>query len=117
MTLLRESIARLIDAFVESLDISQLNITKSEVAKEGRPSYNPKALLKLYIYAHHKGIRSSRNLAKSCKLNVEVKWLMAGLEPDFRTISDFRKANISSMKKVFREFNKRLSSAVELGFT
>lgn len=109
------STARLIDAFVESLKLSELGI--KEMAVEGRPSYDPRSLLKLYIYGSDNGIKSSRKLAKNCKVNVEVKWMIGGVEPDFRTISDFRKANIDMIKKVFHEFNKRLSGAVEWGFT
>lgn len=110
-----ESKARLIDAFVNRLILSEYDI--KELAKEGRPRYDPKGLLKLYIYGSENGINSSRKLAKSCKVNIEVRWMMGGAEPDFRTISDFRKDNISSMKKIFREFNKRISGAVEWGFT
>ena len=110
-----ESVARLIDAFVNSLDLTKYNV--KEAASEGRPSYDPKGMYKLYIYGNRKGIRSSRKLAESCKINLEVKWMMGGVEPDFRTISDFRKDNIDSLKELFHEFNRRLSGAVEWGFT
>lgn len=110
-----ESTARLIDAFVNSLDLTDYGV--KEMAAEGRPAYDPKSLLKLYIYGSENGIKSSRKLAKSCKVNVEVKWMTGGIEPDHRTIADFRKDNIDSLKKIFREFNKRLSGAVEWGFT
>lgn len=109
-----ESIARLIDAFVNSLDLSKYDI--KEASSEGRPAYDPKGLLKLYIYGSRKGIRSSRKLAESCKTNLEVKWLIGGVEPDFRTISDFRKNNIDCIKSIFHEFNRRISGAVEWGF-
>lgn len=109
-----ESIARLIDAFVESLDLSKYEI--KEASSEGRPAYDPKGLLKLYIYGSRKGIRSSRKLAESCKTNLEVKWLIGGVEPDFRTISDFRKNNIDCIKSIFHEFNRRISGVVEWGF-
>ncbi|MEE3394161.1 MAG: transposase [Lachnospiraceae bacterium] len=109
-----ESIARLIDAFVKSLDLSKYEI--KEASSEGRPAYDPKGLLKLYIYGSRKGIRSSRKLAESCKTNLEVKWLIGGVEPDFRTISDFRKNNIDCIKSIFHEFNRRISGAVEWGF-
>lgn len=109
-----ESTARLIDGFVDSLDISDYGV--KEMASEGRPPYDPKGLLKLYIYGSDNGIKSSRKLAKSCKVNVEVRWMLGGVEPDFRTIADFRKENIDSLKKIFREFNKRLAGAVEWGF-
>lgn len=110
-----ESIARVIDAFINSLDLSDYDI--KEVSKEGRPAYDPKGLYKLYLYGSRNGIHSSRKLAKTCKVNLEVKWMMGGVEPDFRTISDFRKDNIDSMKKIFYEFNRRISGAVEWGFT
>ena len=110
-----ESTARLIDAFVDNLDMSEYGV--KELASEGRPPYDPKALYKLHIYGSENGIKSSRRLANSCKVNIEVKWMLGGVEPDFRTIADFRKDNIDSMKKIFREFNKRISGAVEWGFT
>lgn len=110
-----ESVARLIDAFINSLDLAKYHV--KEAASEGRPSYDPKGMYKLYIYGNRKGIRSSRKLAESCKVNLEVKWMMGGAEPDFRTISDFRKDNIDSLKEIFHEFNRRISGAVEWGFT
>ncbi len=110
-----ESIARLIDAFVNSLDLNRYGVKMPDAT--GRPSYDPKSIYKLYIYGSRKGIRSSRKLAESCKVNVEVKWMTGGVEPDFRTISDFRKENIDSLKKIFHEFNCRISGAVEWGFS
>lgn len=110
-----KSTARLIDAFVDSLNLADYGVR--EMAVEGRPPYDPKSLLKLYIYGSESGIKSSRRLAKSCKVNVEVKWMTGGVEPDHRTIADFRKNNIDSLKKIFREFNQKLSGAVEWGFT
>ena len=101
-----ESIARIIDAFVEHLDMKKYGVKAAAV--EGRPSYDPKSLYKLYIYGSRKGIRSSRKLAESCQVNLEVKWMTGGVEPDFRTISDFRKDNIDSLKEIFHEFNRRI---------
>ena len=66
-----KSIARLIDAFVNSLDLTKYGV--KEAAVEGRPSYDPKGMYKLYIYGSRKGIRSSRKLSESCKVNLEVK--------------------------------------------
>ncbi len=109
------SIARIIDAFVNSLNLADYGV--KEAAVEGRPSYDPKGLYKLFIYGNRKGIRSSRKLQESCVVNIEVKWMIGGVEPDFRTISDFRKDNISSLKKIFHEFNRRISGAIEWGFT
>jgi transposase len=107
------STARIIDAFVNSLDLSKYGV--KEMAYEGRPSYDPKGLFKLYIYGHRFGIRSSRRLAASCITNIEVKRMLGGVEPDFRTISDFRKDNIGSMKKIFHEFNRRVADLMEHG--
>ena len=109
-----ESTARLIDAFVDSLDLSKYGV--KQLASEGRPPYDPKSLLKLYIYGSENGIKSSRKLAKSCKTNIEVIWMLSGVEPDFRTISDFRKDNIGCIKKVFYEFNRKISEGVEWGY-
>ena len=110
-----ESIARIIDAFVNSLDLMELGFSKAIPAAEGRPAYDPKSLLKLYIYGNRKSIRSSRKLGEACKVNVEVKWMTGGIEPDFRTISDFRKDNVKHLKKVFHEFNKRLAGELPTG--
>ena len=112
----QESDARLIDAFVESLDLEVLKITKSKAASEGRPAYDPRSMLKLYIYGAEHSIRSSRKLAEACRLNVEVRWMTGAVTPDFRTISDFRKANINSLKKILHEFNRRIATAVEFGY-
>lgn len=112
-----DSIARLIDAFAESLDLTQYDITKSKPSDEGRPAYDPKELLKLYIYGYRAGTRSSRKLAAECITNIEVRWMMSGLEPDFRTVANFRRDNIKEMKKIFHEFNGRLAGAVQWGFT
>ena len=66
--------ARLIDAFVNSLDLTRYNVR--EAAPEGRLSYDPKEMYKRYIYRSRKGIHSSRKLGESCKVNLEVKWMM-----------------------------------------
>ena len=109
-----DSDARLIDAFVNSLDLSAYGV--KEVSYEGRPAYDPKGLFKLYIYGNRYGIRSSRKLALSCRKNIDVKWMLGGVEPDFRTISYFRKENIRSLKKIFYEFNRRMAGEVIWGF-
>lgn len=98
---------RVLDAFVNSLDMKQLNFKNSDRQSNiaGRPSYNPKDLLKLYLYGYFNGIRSSRKLAKECERNIEVFWLINQLKPDFRTIANFRKDNINNMKYVFKEFS------------
>ena len=90
-----ESMARIIDVFVDSLDLKSLGFKYTTPSEEGRPAYPPGSMLKLYIYGHRNDIRSSRKLQKACHVNLELKWLMKGAEPDFRTISDFRKDHCS----------------------
>jgi len=92
---------RFIDLFVESLDMSDMNFNINQI-ENGRPAYHPKDLLKLYIYGYLNSIRSSRKLEKATKINIELIWLMKGLQPDHNTISNFRKDNPKSIKKVFR---------------
>lgn len=95
---------RFVDAFVENLDMNELGFQKAEPAETGRPGYSPKDLLKLYIYGYKNRITSSRNLEKETNRNMEVIWLVKKLRPDFKTISDFRKENKNSFRKVFRKF-------------
>lgn len=97
---------RLFDAFVDSLNMDKLNFIRSTPKDTGSPGYDPRDLLKLYIYGYFYQVRSSRKLARECKCNVEVMWILGKLYPDFRTISDFRKDNKDSITKVFKEFNK-----------
>ena len=101
-----ENPVRVIDAFVNTLDLLSLGFSKTIPAKEGRPAYNPSDLLKLYIYGYFNRLRSSRRLGKECVRNVELMWLLGKLTPDFRTISDFRKDNVKALKEVFRRFTK-----------
>ena len=109
-----DSEARLVDAFVDSLDLEKLGFRPP--AAEGRPAYDPRSMLKLYVWGYRKGIRSSRKLAASCRENVEAMWLVSGVRPYFRTISDFRKDNAEAMREVFRALVERLSGAVAWGF-
>ena len=105
----QDSTARIIDVFVDSLDLDSLGFKHATPSKEGRPAYPPASMLKLYIYGHRNNIRSSRRLQRACHVNIELKWLMKGAEPDFRTISDFRKDHCDKLKSIFLEFNKRFS--------
>jgi transposase len=98
-----DNAVRVIDAFVEHLDIAELGF-KAQPAVEGRPGYDPRDMLKLYIYGYNNKIRSSRRLQTEAGRNVELMWLIGKLVPDFRCISDFRKDNAKAIKKVFREF-------------
>jgi transposase len=93
---------RIIDAFVDSLNLEELGF-KVDFTEEGRPAYHPGDLLKLYIYGYLNRIRSSRQFEKECYRNIEVMWLLRYLKPDHNTISNFRRDNPKSIKKVFRK--------------
>ena len=97
---------RLFDAFIDRLKMDELGFIRSTPAETGTPGYDPRDLLKLYIYGYFYQVRSSRKLARECKCNVEVMWLLGKLSPDFRTISDFRKDNKEAITKVYKEFNR-----------
>lgn len=99
-----ENPIRFIDAFVSSLDLSALGFTRSTPADTGRPAYSPADLLRLYIYGYLNRVRSSRLLEREAGRNVEVMWLIGKLTPDFKTIADFRRDNITAIKSVCREF-------------
>jgi len=104
------SMARVIDRFIEVVGIEKLGFTKSRPAQTGRPAYPPKALCKLYVYGYENGIRSSRKLERETQRNIEVMWLMDSLTPDYKTISEFRRENIRPLQKLLREFVKLCKS-------
>ena len=93
---------RLIDVFVNNLKLEDYGF-KAVFVENGRPAYHPGDLLKLYIYGYLNKVRSSRDLEKECKRNIEVMWLLNCLKPDHNTISNFRQDNPKAIKKVFRE--------------
>jgi transposase len=95
---------RVIDAFVEQLDLDELGFKMAEPADLGRPGYNPALHLKLYIYGYLHRIQSSRRLERECQRNLEVMWLLGRLAPDHKTIADFRKDNGAAIKKVCARF-------------
>ncbi|PAV25443.1 IS5/IS1182 family transposase [Tamilnaduibacter salinus] len=95
---------RVIDAFVDSLDVAELGFSKALPRQTGRRPYHPGDLLKLFIYAYLNQTRSTRRLEKECHRNLEVIWLMKQLKPDFKTIADFRKDNGHAIKRVCRQF-------------
>ena len=92
---------RIIDLFVDSMSLEDYGF-KIEYVENGRPAYHPSDLLKLYIYGYLNKTRSSRNLEKECKRNIEVMWLLKNLKPDHNTISNFRQDNPKAINKVFR---------------
>lgn len=96
----QENSVRAIDQFVEQLDLAKLGF-RNDFIENGPPAYHPSVLLKLYIYGYLNRARSSRQLEKECKRNIEVMWLLESLAPDHNTISNFRKDNPKAIKKVF----------------
>jgi transposase len=96
----KENEVRVIDLFVESLNLKDFGF-KVDFVENGRPAYHPSDLLKLYIYGYMNKIRSSRDLEKECKRNIEVMWLLKSLQPDHNTIAIFRKDNSEAIRKVF----------------
>jgi transposase len=95
---------RVVDAYVDELDLSQLGFDGVVAAVTGRPGYHPTVLLKLYIYGYLNRIQSSRRLERECQRNVELMWLTNRLAPDFKTIADFRKDNGKGIRNVCRNF-------------
>ena len=98
--------ARLFDSFADSLDLKEMNFRYAVLEDgPGRPSYDPSDMLKLYLWGYYNGIRSSRKRENESHCNMEVMWLIRKLKPDFKTIADFRKYNIDTVKSLFRKFN------------
>jgi transposase len=100
----RAAPVRVIDAFVDGLDVSGLGFGRSVPAATGRPPYDPRDLLKLYVYGYLNEVRSSRRLERECCRNVEVMWLLRRLAPDFKTIADFRRDNGAAIVGACRAF-------------
>ena len=109
------NLVRVIHAYVDSLPMETLGFERAEPAQTGRPAYDPRDLLKLYIYGYLNRIRSSRKLMTECRRNVELFYLLNMLRPDFRTIADFRKRNRKALKEVFRDFVKACAELKLLG--
>lgn len=95
---------RVVDAFVEELDLQALGFKGADPAATGRPAYHPAVLLKLYIYGYLNRIQSSRRLEREAQRNVELMWLTGRLAPDFKTIADFRHDNGAGIRNVCKRF-------------
>src|SRR5262245_53654337 len=95
---------RFVDAFVEKLDLEELGFERAVAAETGRPGYDPGDLLRLYLYGYLNRIRSSRRLEREAGRNLELMWLLRRLQPDFKTIADFRRDNGRAIRQVCREF-------------
>lgn len=95
---------RVIEVFVDGLDMAGLGFGRSVPASTGRPGYDPRDLLKLYVWGYFNEVRSSRRLERECRRNVEAMWLMRRLVPDFKTIADFRRDNGAAIVGACRAF-------------
>lgn len=99
-----ENPVRVIDAFVEALDLAKLGFERVEPEATGRPGYHPATMLKIYLYGYLNRIQSSRRLEQEARRNLELMWLVGRLAPDFKTLADFRAQNTAAIKNVCREF-------------
>jgi transposase len=100
----RDHAVRVIDAFVDALDLGELGFSKVEAEATGRPPYLPGHLLKLYVYGYLNQVRSSRRLEREARRNLEVLWLIDRVAPSFKTIADFRKDHPKPIVGVCRSF-------------
>lgn len=100
----QDNSVRVIEAFVDELDLFGLGFTKVQPKQTGRPAYHPSSLLKIYIYGYLNRVQSSRRLERETQRNLELMWLTGRLSPDFKTIADFRKDNGHAIKAVCRQF-------------
>ncbi|KUK63055.1 MAG: hypothetical protein XD84_2206 [Desulfotomaculum sp. 46_80] len=106
----KDNPVRIINEYIDQLDLEALHFCRATDQKRGRPPYHPADLLKLYLYGYLNHIRSSRRLEAETGRNLEVIWLMRKLRPDFKTIADFRKDNKKALVKVFRNFTQLCNS-------
>ncbi|MGQ7932123.1 IS1182 family transposase [Paraburkholderia sp. D1E] len=95
---------RVVDVFVDELDLHKFGFEGVQPALTGRPSYHPEVMLKIYIYGYLNRIQSSRRLEREAQRNVELMWLTGRLAPDFKTIARFRKDNGKAIRSVCRQF-------------
>jgi len=100
----QDNSVRVVNAFVEELDLQDLGFDGVRPACTGRPAYHPAVLLKIYIYGYLNRIQSSRRLERECQRNLELMWLTGRLAPDFKTIADFRRDNGKGIRNVCRRF-------------
>ena len=99
-----DSTVRVIDVFVDELDLRKLGFERADPAATGRPGYSPATLLKVYVYGYLNRVQSSRRLEIEAQRNLELIWLTGRLAPDFKTIADFRRDNGEAIRKVCKEF-------------
>jgi len=99
-----ENPVRVIEVFIEELDLAALGFSGVTPATTGRPGYHPSTLLKIYLYGYLNRLQSSRRLEREAQRNIELMWLVGRLAPDFKTIADFRKDNGAAIRAVCRQF-------------
>jgi transposase len=99
-----DNTVRVIDVFVDQLDLRQLGFERADPAATGRPGYSPATLLKIYVYGYLNRLQSSRRLESEAQRNLELIWLTGRLAPDFKTIADFRRDNGEAIRRVCKEF-------------
>jgi transposase len=99
-----DNAVRVVDAFVDALDLRELGFARAQPAPTGRPGYHPAVLLKLYVYGYLNRVPSSRRLEREASRNVELMWLTGRLTPDHKTIADFRRDNGPAIKRVCGQF-------------
>lgn len=99
-----ENPVRVIDVFIDELDLAALEFSGVTPAATGRPAYHPSTLLKIYLYGYLNRLQSSRRLEREAQRNIELMWLVGRLAPDFKTIADFRRDNGEAIRAVCRQF-------------
>ena len=99
-----DNAVRVVDAFINKLDLQELGFNRAQPSTTGRPGYQPATLLKIYVYGYLNRLQSSRRLERESHRNVELIWLTGRLMPDFKTIADFRKDNRKAIRRVCTEF-------------
>jgi transposase len=99
-----DSFVRVVDVFVDSIDLKSFGFAHVECHDEGCPPYPPSALMKLYLYGYRHGIDTSRKLEREAQTNIEAMWLLSGLRPKYKTIANFRKNHPKAFREVFRRF-------------
>jgi len=100
----KESMVRVIDSFVDMLDLQEFNFSYYTLNYEGRPPFHPATMMKMYLYGYQNDLRTCRKLEKACKNNIEMMWLINEQKPHYKTISNFRKDNPKAFKSVFQHF-------------
>lgn len=103
-TIRHDDPVRFIDAFVRIIDLEKIGFSVKVLKPEGRPGFRTEVFLKLYLYGYLNGIRSSRRLEKECERNIEVRWLLEAVCPNYHSIADFRKDNPKALKQLFKIF-------------